>query len=643
MTSDIYDSEGNRIGVMTVTGPILDLSDQETEDIRQSDLQTAKATVGKLRAMSAEASLRRMSRLLDEAEVRPERRVDSLEQLTFEERKLIQYSLQGGDSVNLPYAVAMVSKTRQKQGHGKHAVEVSMRRAAARLYNRGLATVEKRGDGLVWVSVSRDRLVSAIRRELSSRGGPGEPNFNLMKVPCEIQTSSEEGSEVPEKVTKRLPSPIAMPRRCSGERMRAVQLLHGVRMLERPDKVEINTLFETYNDETLQKIISLIDNRNGEVMGFEYSTRFNDLAKAAANLNKFDYALDKSLRDFSKAVFLTLTTDPNLTDEERARAKESKIAGLRRKLSDPHLRENERRKLTWALMEAEGPDYEISEIEFKVGAGTATAGDRQRLSKLLSERKEAELLKARLDDPSTGVRTRERMVQSLKKMRRWDYTHDPEGFANLWEANRSFAPAWNRFMSYLKKKNGGKRPKYLAAFEFTDSGLLHIHVLIFLEYLLPNDQISLEWRRCGQGEITYVYALRNVRNSAGKREWRWNSGARPQDAKGMSGGDYLKKYVRKCMLALMDSYTSPADTHSMYWALNKRMHTCSRSLMEGYTGQRVEPGEEESGPPTHSLFRIMSQEEAEGGGVDRIVYHRIRPGWKTGSDPPADPSEGVSA
>lgn len=649
MTSDIYDSEGNRIGVMTVTGPIFSMSPEDLDAVREASKAAEAAQVEELRKASREGREQRMARLLDIAEIHPSMMIDRLDQLTFEERKLIQYALQGGNSVNLPYAVSNVLKTREKQGHKRHAVEVALDRASRRLYNRGLATVQKKDDGLVWVTVSRERLLDALHRELMSSRPPGEQDFNLMKVPCEIQTSD---FGVPGTVTKTLPGkvsrdPLAMPKRCSSQRLQACRLLTGIRTLERADKAEINYLFEVYSDETNQKIIALLDARSGEVIGSEYSTRFNDLAKAARNLNRFDYALAKSLRDHYKAVFLTLTTDPNLTDEERAANRERSRRSIMAKLSNPALPQHVRASLQKDLYKVEGPDYEIADLEARVASGTLKAGDVQamtnRIEKLKRDREEAERLKAQLEDPSVGIRTKERIVQSLKRMGRWEYRHDPDGFQNLWEADRSFSPAWNRFMSYLKKKNNGKRPQYLAAFEFTESGLLHIHVLIFLEYLLPNDQISLEWRRCGQGEITYIYALKNVFNPQTKqREWRWNSHSRPTDAKGMSGGDYLKKYIKKCALALMDSYTSPADTHSMYWALNKRMHTCSRSLMEGYVeGSRVKVGEDEKKDESaFSLLKILTPDEAEDV-VDRMVYHRIRPGWQNPEDPP-DPQEVVA-
>ena len=211
-----------------------------------------------------------------------------------------------------------------------------------------------------------------------------------------------------------------------------------------------------YSDETNQKIIALLDARSGEVIGFEYSTRFNDLGKAARNLNRFDYALDKSLRDHYKAVFLTLTTDPNLTDEGRAANKERSRRSILAKLSNPNLPQHARASLQKAFYKVEGPYYEISDLEALMASGTLKAADMQAMAnhveKLKCDREEAERLKAQLEDPSVGVRTKERIIQSLKRMGRWEYRFDPNGFQNLWEADRSFSGSWNRLMSYLKKK-----------------------------------------------------------------------------------------------------------------------------------------------------------------------------------------------
>ena len=108
-------------------------------------------------------------------------------------------------------------------------------------------------------------------------------------------------------------------------------------MLSEEDHGEIDWRFLRYLDGTEQKIIALLDPSTGDTIGAEYSTRFNDLAKAARNLKRFDFALDKSFEENSRAVFLTLTTDPNLTDAERAEIKAAKVRKLEAQLSSPTL------------------------------------------------------------------------------------------------------------------------------------------------------------------------------------------------------------------------------------------------------------------------------------------------------------------
>ena len=83
MTSDIYDSEGNRIGVMTVTGPIFSMSPEDLEAVGEVSEATETARVEELRKASREGREQRMARLLDIAEVHPSMMVDRLDQLTF--------------------------------------------------------------------------------------------------------------------------------------------------------------------------------------------------------------------------------------------------------------------------------------------------------------------------------------------------------------------------------------------------------------------------------------------------------------------------------------------------------------------------------------------------------------------------------
>ena len=556
----------------------------------------------------------------------------TLNDLTLEEKRIIQVALREGDVVNIPVVVNRVVKMKGMDNHTRHSIEVAMHRAAQRLYNRGLATLEKAPDGIIWITISRPRLLQLIQADVARKAAPPADDINLIKVSCEIPTNSSGQSK--KKVRR---DPIAMPSKASTERYEAIRLLKGVRVLERPDKVQINYQFETYTEEVNQKIIALLDMKSGEIIGAEYSTRFNDVAKAAKSLNKFDHALDMSLREFPKAVFLTLTTDPNLTDEERARLKAANLEDVMYKLSDPQLHPKRRQYLMRRLYKIQGPDYEIEDLEVRIPnlTGDQKTAAQQRVDKLKDDKVQAEILQKAVDNPLTPIRTREKMVSDLKRMNRWVYKHDPNGFKDLWEANRHFGLAWNKFMSYITKKNGGIRPRYIASYEYTENGLMHIHTLIFLEYLLSNDEISREWRRVGQGEISYIYGLKNIKNHEGKREWRWNAKARPADAKTMSGGDYLKKYVRKCMLALLDAYTSPSDIQSLYWAFNKRMFTCSQCLLPDNEDDLTEMTEEEV---QYAFLKVFTAEEAEEY-VDRMVYHRIRPRG-TGEGDPLD-DEGV--
>ena len=142
-------------------------------------------------------------------------------------------------------------------------------------------------------------------------------------------------------------------------------------------------------------------------------------------------------------------------------------------------------------------------------------------------------------------------------------TTDPKRFDSLYDANKHFSGALNRFMSYLTKKMG-YRPRYISVYEYTKSGLMHAHLVIFgVRFLLPHRTITDEWERCGQGTYNYIYALNNVDG-----EWHYVKG-KPKDLKeGESLRDYLKKYLSK---AIFDP-----SSNFFYWVFNKRFYTCSR-------------------------------------------------------------------
>ena len=60
----------------------------------------------------------------------------------------------------------------------------------------------------------------------------------------------------------------------------------------------------------------------------------------------------------------------------------------------------------------------------------------------------------------------------------------------------------------------------------------------------------------------------------------------------------------------------------MYWALNKRMFTCSRAL-QATPEQLGEKEKVETGPSGWSFWKVMSSAEAETE-VDTMIYHRYR-------------------
>lgn len=138
---------------------------------------------------------------------------------------------------------------------------------------------------------------------------------------------------------------------------------------------------------------------------------------------------------------------------------------------------------------------------------------------------------------------------------------------NLWTANRRFSGSWNRYLSLIQKRKRF-RPQYVAAFEFTKSGLLHSHVAIFgLSWLDPIDQIEADWSRTGQGKIAHAYAIENVGGT-----WKWKDPKKqPRDSRNRDPGDYMKKYVKKAL------FTN--EGFKMYWTLNKRFYTMSRKFV----------------------------------------------------------------
>jgi hypothetical protein len=120
-------------------------------------------------------------------------------------------------------------------------------------------------------------------------------------------------------------------------------------------------------------------------------------------------------------------------------------------------------------------------------------------------------------------------------------------------------------MSFLRKRLK-ERPLYSAYYEFTKSGLLHVHIIIFgPAYLLPKNDIVKEWERCKQGTIVDIMALQN---SSGRWSSLSSNLTSNQNIRNVKG--YLGKYLSK---SLYD-----AEQLELYFTSNKRFISYSYRL-----------------------------------------------------------------
>jgi len=156
-------------------------------------------------------------------------------------------------------------------------------------------------------------------------------------------------------------------------------------------------------------------------------------------------------------------------------------------------------------------------------------------------------------------------------------TTDPKRFKSVFHGWKNFSKALNRFMSFLRKRLK-ERPLYSAYYEFTKSGLLHVHIIIFGKaYLLPKNDIVKEWERCKQGTIVDVMALLN---SSGRWSSLSSNLASNQNIRNVKG--YLGKYLSK---SLYD-----AEQLELYFTSNKRFISYSYRLYRPEAPQRESLG-----------------------------------------------------
>ena len=117
---------------------------------------------------------------------------------------------------------------------------------------------------------------------------------------------------------------------------------------------------------------------------------------------------------------------------------------------------------------------------------------------------------------------------------------------------------------------------FIKVAEFTDSGLLHLHVVIFgASWLAEKEKITEEWERLGIGKITHLYGIQKD-SATGK--WVWK-GKKPKGAK-KDVMSYLKKYLSKVFDERREFKQNLSKTKQhLYWATLTRFFTVSRSLI----------------------------------------------------------------
>jgi len=454
-------------------------------------------------------------------------KIKELDDLSAPEKYIVQIAIQRSKihtdnhvySVNLPVVVnarkdyedKIASRAGVKSPDARTRY-ILYHRAAKRLQDRGIATVEKADDGLLWISIQRKLLMDLAIASKQKIEGLRETTINLMRRFSEIPTNGISHDKPPKKDI------FAIPKNASIERLEAIRMVRGMKtMMTKADRKDLASMFNRYDDRTTIKIITLLDQTSGDLVGAEYSTRFNDVKKAAISLTKFDAAHAKSFESYRKACFLTLTTDPKL-------------------------------------------------------------------------------------------------------------------FNCVWDANRHIGKAWNKFLSFLTKRHGS-RPEYITAYEYTKKGMIHLHALVFVDFIAGFKDISKEWERCGQGSIQYVYQVVAKKIND---EWCWKwARDRPEKTNTEHAGDYLKKYLRKATLSRYDKFEARGMVQALYWVFNKRFWSCSRRLLPEDAEEQTATEPIEDPENGFVFWKILDEDVADDLGV-RIIYRRGEYGDSADQNDPPD-------
>ncbi len=343
---------------------------------------------------------------------------------------------------------------------------------------------------------------------------------------------------------------------------------------------DVQTNFTTYIEDVSQRVIILrrIDGNNGGTptiqkssekrdkvehlcedgteLVLDYQTRFTDDGRMKEEIKKFHDTWTEAGKTFDGAVFLTLTSDPasndSLWDVNRHFAPAWNVY---LQLLTKRFRAKRRDELI---------EIALSDIK-KSDPDRWTAINRSR--KQNRDEVDAELASLRARQHFQELTTAEQQRQIFKIERQI------RPYLGLTSKEKNDV---KNKLDYRTLENGevvkeSYRPVYLSVYEFMKNGLLHAHITIFGTTWIDHiDQIKSDWIRLGQGAMAHAYAM--TKNPA-SGTWEW-LGKPPADSRNRQPVDYLIKYLIKGL------YTK--EGHGMYWAMNKRFFTRSRSLSGGW-------------------------------------------------------------
>jgi hypothetical protein len=160
-------------------------------------------------------------------------------------------------------------------------------------------------------------------------------------------------------------------------------------------------------------------------------------------------------------------------------------------------------------------------------------------------------------------------------------TTDSKRFDGLDDAVSNLYESKSRLLSWLSTDYRlGSRPSNLSVLEFTESGLPHVHVVLFgLNWAVPQSSLAAKWDELGQGSVVDIRSARRRGD-----DWLLHN----DDGGTATLRDYLGKAIRGLQtLAASDAgdVRDAAESgdvslwrQSLYWATERQYYSCSPSL-----------------------------------------------------------------